>query len=502
MNSPKSKYLVYTSAGDHANLHLWLKNFDGKPHERNFDLWITYYGDDEGRHKDACDFYNMRKGSKFQNLLYVYNNWRHIIDHYEAVFVLDDDIIIDCFGINQLFKIREELDLWLLQPSFHPNGKISFQINKRHPKTLLRFTNFVESGCPLFRKDRLDNFMQVYDPILTGWGIDLWYMEVLQPPPDKVAVVDAITCINPYDDTKGGQREIERLEKTEASIKNWLKLKKEKGIKFDQKAINEFGAIWLKEKSHNKKRSSKNDTHPFKVAVITPYYKTRIEWLRECHKSVKAQTYPCTHFIVADGHPYDEIDSWDAQHIKLPVNISDYGDTPRGVGSVMAMSQEFDAIAYLDADNWFYAEHIKTLVDLHKKTKAAVITSARNLHRLDGSLLGKCFEVDGENFVDTSCLLLTREAFIIIPVWWSMLPQYHCIDDRVIWAHIKARKLSRKHIDKSTVAYRTAFANHYRHFGEIPPVEAKSGWDIYGVLKDISQKQQQQNAAKNKLEKE
>ena len=143
-----------------------------------------------------------------------------------------------------------------------------------------------------------------------------------------------------------------------------------------------------------------------KVAVITPYFNTSLEWLQKCHLSVKAQTHPCTHFIVSDGQPYNAVDSWDAQHIKLPVNISDYGDTPRGVGSVAAIGQGFDAIAYLDADNWYDPEHINILMSLHKKTGAAVVTSARNLHRLDGTLLGKCFEVDGKLFVDTNCLNL------------------------------------------------------------------------------------------------
>ena len=227
-----------------------------------------------------------------------------------------------------------------------------------------------------------------------------------------------------------------------------------------------------------------------KVAVITPYFNTPFEWLQECHLSVKAQTYPCTHFIVSDGKSYDIIDSWEAQHIKLPVNTSDYGDTPRGVGSVVAIGQEFDAIAYLDADNWYDPEHIASLTELHKKTGAAVVTSARNLHRLDGTLLGKCFEVDGKHFIDTSCLLLTRAAFMIVQVWYLMASQYHAIDDRVVWAHIKKRNLSVAHSGKTTVAYRTAFANHYCHFGEEPPAGTKTGKEIYEMLKEIHDKQQ------------
>ncbi len=228
-----------------------------------------------------------------------------------------------------------------------------------------------------------------------------------------------------------------------------------------------------------------------KVAVITPYFNTPLEWLQECHSSVKAQTHPCTHIIIADGQPLDEVDTWEVQHIKLPVNTADYGDTPRGVGSVVAISQGFDAIAYLDADNWYAPEHISTLVQLQKKTGAAVVTSARNLHRLDGTLLGKCFEVDGTCFVDTSCLFFTRSAFDIIPVWWSMPPRFHAIDDRVMWANIMRRNFSRAHSEKATVAYRTSFANHYRNFGEEPPKEAKSGNEIQELLKEIHAKQLQ-----------
>jgi glycosyltransferase involved in cell wall biosynthesis len=229
-----------------------------------------------------------------------------------------------------------------------------------------------------------------------------------------------------------------------------------------------------------------------KVAVITPYFKTPVEWLHECHLSVKTQTYPCTHFIVADGQPYDVVDSWHAQHIKLPVNTSDYGDTPRGVGSVAAIGQGFDAIAYLDADNWYDPEHINILLKLHKKTRAAVVTSARNLHRLDGKMLGKCPEVDGKSFVDTSCLFLTRAAFGIIQVWYLMDPQYHAIDDRVIWANILSSNLSKAHSVKATVAYRTAFTFHYSRFGENPPEGAKSGRVIWEALNTVRQKQLQE----------
>src|SRR3989344_8281647 len=105
-----------------------------------------------------------------------------------------------------------------------------------------------------------------------------------------------------------------------------------------------------------------------KVAVITPYFNILDEWLLQCHRSVKSQTHPCTHILVADGRAKDIVNSLEAQHILLPVNYRDYGDTPRGVGSILAIGQGFDAIAYLDADNWYYPEHIASMVAAHKES--------------------------------------------------------------------------------------------------------------------------------------
>ena len=85
------------------------------------------------------------------------------------------------------------------------------------------------------------------------------------------------------------------------------------------------------------------------------------------------------------------------------------------------------------------------LVKLHQSSGAAVCTSGRVLHALDGACLGVDPDVDGEKFVDTSCMLFTREAFDVFPVWAAMSPQFHAIDDRVVWAEVLDRRLTRAH---------------------------------------------------------
>ncbi len=238
IDHPGSKYLVFTSAGDNSNLSGWLEE------DRNFDLWVSYYGDEQDRYRDVSDYYIAKKGGKFPALHYVYQHWKKILNHYHAILVMDDDIIIDGSAISHLFEMRKKYDLWLLQPTFDPKGKISHSITISKPDTLIRYTNFIEMGCPLFRKDKLDKFMKVYDPVLVGWGTDLWFMEVLGPDLEgKAAMVDEISCINPHDNTKGNQREIDTLQKTADRIKNWKKIKEEHKLQNDLGGFVEYGAV-------------------------------------------------------------------------------------------------------------------------------------------------------------------------------------------------------------------------------------------------------------------
>src|SRR4051794_24560005 len=90
-----------------------------------------------------------------------------------------------------------------------------------------------------------------------------------------------------------------------------------------------------------------------KIAVITPFHKTPTPWLEQCLVSVARQTVPCTHFLVCDGdEPHDITIPASVKVLRLPDAHRDFGNTPRAIGSVSAISQGFDAIAYLDSDNW------------------------------------------------------------------------------------------------------------------------------------------------------
>jgi hypothetical protein len=188
--------------------------------------------------------------------------------------------------------------------------------------------------------------------------------------------------------------------------------------------------------------------------------------------------------LVADGCSQPEVQKWSAEHIVLSRPHRDNGNTPRGLGSLSAMNQGFDAIAYLDADNWYYPAHIEAMVNLHSRTGAIVCTATRDMYHLNGCILyTDTFESDGNRHVDTSCLFLTRLAFDILPLWTMMPKQLGPMCDSVIWQALLGRRFSHAHCPEPTVAFRTRYQVHYREARQPAPPGAVTNAESTGQAK-------------------
>jgi len=225
VSTANNRYLVYTSAGDVSAVPLWLQG------HRNFDLWVTYYGTKAQHRWDGADYWVQRRAGKFQNLRADWRTSPEIFNQYDAIMVMDDDIVIDATDISRLFELRDEYALTVLQPAFLRLGRISHRVTRHRARYKLRYTQFIEVTCPLFRRDALETFLQQYDGGLTGWGIDHWFMDVLSREPDfRAAVIDTVPCINPHDDIKGGAREISMLQADNERRADWERLQAQLGI--------------------------------------------------------------------------------------------------------------------------------------------------------------------------------------------------------------------------------------------------------------------------------
>lgn len=206
------------------------------------------------------------------------------------------------------------------------------------------------------------------------------------------------------------------------------------------------------------------------VAVITPYYQESRALLRQGHESVLNQTYPCRHVLVADGVPQDELSTWEADHLLLPKSHHDIGSTPRLIGAYHAIGLGYDAVAFLDADNWYREDHVARLVELAVASAAGFASSSRMLCRLDGSEMATCPTTDPERFIDTSCMMFLRPAFFILSTWVLMPAYGHLIGDRIMLQRVRQSGIKTVHHPEPTVYYRCGKAGIYRSLGEpIPP---------------------------------
>lgn len=218
-----------------------------------------------------------------------------------------------------------------------------------------------------------------------------------------------------------------------------------------------------------------------KVAVVTPYYKEKISVLRQAHDSVRSQTYPCRHFMVADGFPHAYFqNNPDCDHTSLPLANADNGNTPRAIGGLLAQAQGYDAVAYLDADNWFEPEHIARLVAEQQRNGTMLAVAKRRFVDLDGEPLQVSEGEENENrHFDTSGWLVTRPAFDLLRAWLMPKP-LSPICDRIFLAKVIHDRYPVAVVNERTVVFRTQYAAHYERIGRQPPPGAKRRDDIWG----------------------
>ncbi len=207
-----------------------------------------------------------------------------------------------------------------------------------------------------------------------------------------------------------------------------------------------------------------------KIAIISAYHGETLETIRRCHDSVLAQTIKADHILIGDGRGHDDIDDWNCQHVRLSDCHSDYGDTPRSIGTVMAFAQGYDYLCWLDADNWLEPDHVEAALAC---STTAVVTMPRHLYWPDGRPIGVCDESNGRDFNDTNCYLIPR-PYMELGMSWTFRPDGTdpAVGDRHVWGTFQ-REATIVRSEKVTINYTTTIAMHYLQRGLVPPPEAK-----------------------------
>lgn len=182
---PTRRNLIISPIGDDSVHASWLVD---RP-ARSFDVFLIYYGKQEGFGREDADHYLCRQGFKWELLDHVARQHADILANYDRIWCPDCDIRTDTDHVNRLFELFENYDLQLAQPAISA-GEVSFKFLCQRPGVVLRYSPYVELMCPLFTHDALFHVLPTFLESRSGWGVDWLWPRYFAP--RQMAVIDAV----------------------------------------------------------------------------------------------------------------------------------------------------------------------------------------------------------------------------------------------------------------------------------------------------------------------
>jgi hypothetical protein len=186
MGTP-NRFLVVVRAGDHSLHPQWTSALA----TRNWDLVVSYFGNDPDRFRNAGEMRIDDRGQKWAGLHALLTRedfWRG----YDYVWLPDDDLAADQAVISDLFATMDELRLALAQPALSWTSFFSHLVTIRHPSFRVRMTNFVEIMAPCFDRRFLETCIPTFAETLSGWGLDWLWPRLLPLGAQRCGVIDNI----------------------------------------------------------------------------------------------------------------------------------------------------------------------------------------------------------------------------------------------------------------------------------------------------------------------
>lgn len=182
------RFLVIARVGDSSLHPEWLKPAKYK----NFDLCLSYFNSQPGRFSEDCDFYHETPGVKWPILKDIIALFGEQIEHYDAIWLPDDDISTNAFDINRMFELFMQYKLELAQPALTKDSYYSHKITRVNPEYSLRYSQFVEPMVPIFSKQAFRTLWPTFEKSQAAYGLDFVWPKVLGYPHKKIGIIDEV----------------------------------------------------------------------------------------------------------------------------------------------------------------------------------------------------------------------------------------------------------------------------------------------------------------------
>lgn len=187
------KSLIVVRGGDsslHAN---WFVNRN----ERSYDIALSYYGSNKDFWQKKCDYFCPYKKSKFEGLSNFVENNLSLIEQYDFIWFVDDDLWMHHKDVEKFFEICRDKQFVLSQPSLMKGSFYSWEITLQHKFSQYREVDFVEIMAPCFRVSDFHLFWPTFKETNSGYGLEwLWAEIARKNKKDFFAIVDEVAMLH------------------------------------------------------------------------------------------------------------------------------------------------------------------------------------------------------------------------------------------------------------------------------------------------------------------
>lgn len=222
LSVPK-KSLVFLQSGRGALTKGWFES--SAP--RNWDILVNYY-DAVGFEPNFGDYVFFQKGTKFTAMWALWRQYQHVIEPYDHVLFLDDDVETSVEDLNQLFECCHRNALDLAQMTLTPQSSSNWsELFDRSDQTGPRTVSAVEIMMPAMSRKALSALAPTFGKSVSGFGLDLTWGHIVRQFGGRIAVIDGIaaTHARPVDQGGGAYYAYLRSHGINAKAELWSLLK-------------------------------------------------------------------------------------------------------------------------------------------------------------------------------------------------------------------------------------------------------------------------------------
>jgi hypothetical protein len=194
------RFLVFLQCGPKSKHREWF--FDG---DRSWDLLVNYY-DHSGFDPGIGDYVFFQPGTKFTAIYKIWTEYRDVLEKYEQILFLDDDIMVRMPDIDRLFQLCVDHNLDLAQMALSSDSHGVWKIFFHQSGPQIRYVTGVEVMMPVISHSAMQKTGNLFRLSVSGYGLDfLLARRISKSNRKNIAVINEVvaTHSNAIDQTSG-----------------------------------------------------------------------------------------------------------------------------------------------------------------------------------------------------------------------------------------------------------------------------------------------------------